>query len=68
MTNRRIVQQPNRMTSIFGAMKEVCPQHIQAYAQCVMMHQKKGTLDHGSCHAEFHLVKQCFRNVRLKKG
>ena len=68
MTTGRIIQKPNRMTRIFGQMKEVCPQHIQAYAQCVVLHQKEGTLDHGSCHAEFQLVKQCFRNMRLKKG
>ena len=68
MTNSRkiVLQKPNQFTNIFGTMKQLCPQHIEAYAQCVILHQKDGTLNHGSCNAEFQLVKQCFRSIRLK--
>lgn len=65
-TNKAILQQPNRMTKLFGKMKETCPQHIRGYAQCVMLQQQDGTLDHKTCQTEFDFVKQCFRSVRLQ--
>jgi hypothetical protein len=61
---RKPIQQPNRLTKIFGQMKETCPENIRLYATCVMMNQKAGTLDRGSCEVEFAGVKSCFRTVR----
>ena len=63
---RKPIQQPNRLTRIFSRMKETCPQHIKAYATCVIRHQQEGTLDKGSCQAEFSMVKDCFRSVRRR--
>jgi hypothetical protein len=57
-------QQANRLTRIFLQMKETCPQHLQAYAACVVAQQKEGSLDHKSCETEFSRVKSCFRSVR----
>ena len=64
---RKVIQQPNRLTGIFAKMKETCPQHIRTYAQCVIIHQNEGTLDHKTCQLEFDSVKQCFRSVRFQK-
>ena len=58
-------QQPNRLTRVFGRMKEICPQHLQAYAACVLSSQQEGTLGKGSCEREFRVVKECFRTARL---
>jgi hypothetical protein len=64
LSQRHHQQQPNRMTTIFSRMKETCPDSIKLYAQCVIQHQKDGTLDHKSCEEEFRSVKDCFRSVR----
>lgn len=57
-------QQPNRFTKAFKKMKEVCPNHIKAYATCVMDAEAVDSVSKGACAKEFALVKECFRQVR----
>jgi hypothetical protein len=55
---------PNRLTSAFNKMKEVCPDAIQLYATCVTNHHTLGSLEKDCCAQEFSAVKDCFRSVR----
>ncbi len=55
---------PNRMTELFSRMKETCPEHLTAYANCVVQHNQAGDLTRGSCQQEFQNVKECFQNAR----
>ena len=55
---------PNRMTSAFNKMKEVCPDVISLYATCVTNHYNMGSLEKDCCAKEFAAVKKCFRSVR----
>jgi len=62
--HRTLGRPPNRMTTIFQEMKKTCPDAIKAYASCVSYHHGNGSLEKGSCEADFDLVKECFRLVR----
>mmetsp|Transcript_58938 Transcript_58938/g.144170 ORF Transcript_58938/g.144170 Transcript_58938/m.144170 type:complete len:101 (+) Transcript_58938:495-797(+) len=59
-------QTPNRFTASFTQMKEVCPDAIKTYANCVLDTDQSsplGVTKH-SCSKEFMHVKDCFRKVR----
>lgn len=66
-TQRSLLVPPNRMTSAFNRMREVCPDAIQLYATCVLNHQKLGSLEKDCCTAEFAAVKNCFLAVRRQR-
>eukprot|EP00521_Asterionellopsis_glacialis_P015320 CAMPEP_0195303310 /NCGR_PEP_ID=MMETSP0707-20130614/32583_1 /TAXON_ID=33640 /ORGANISM="Asterionellopsis glacialis, Strain CCMP134" /LENGTH=78 /DNA_ID=CAMNT_0040366815 /DNA_START=46 /DNA_END=282 /DNA_ORIENTATION=+ len=61
---RRGLRQPNRMTHLYAQMKQSCPEHMKAYAECVIAEHNSGNLQRNSCDAQFALVKECFRSVR----
>ncbi len=55
---------PNRLTTAYNKMREVCPDDIQLYAKCILNHQTLGTLEKDCCATEFAAVKKCFHSVR----
>lgn len=59
-----IPRPPNRMTSIFTAMKTSCPDAIRVYANCVQSSHNDGTLEKESCDSEFKKVHECFHRLR----
>ena len=55
------IPSPNRFTVAFQHMKQTCPQHMEAYAACVILHHHAGTLERHCCNDEFRKLNECFK-------
>mmetsp|Transcript_11117 Transcript_11117/g.16546 ORF Transcript_11117/g.16546 Transcript_11117/m.16546 type:complete len:80 (+) Transcript_11117:164-403(+) len=69
ITTQKILQKyqkPNKLTSIYTAMKQnsSCSKSMQSYATCVLQNHRSGDLSKEKCQVEFDEVKKCFRAAR----